>query len=203
MNLYYLIVMAVKFIIVFAIAYIVLFAYHRFHKADMASSAIRFSIMVVLVSGLICDTTIAISDKFKETKVEETSSIESLYAIKDYSETTESISGNFLYIHGESDTYLSVRYVSGDNENGYSIKSLNVESDNVKFIESDEDPQLEVIERTSFYRYNPPWYIKQFSFITGITNCFDWENLKNSTETIYKFTVPKGTIVYEYNIDLE
>lgn len=198
----------IHFIIIWIVLFLLFLLYDKiFDEIDVnqrLKDTTWVSFIIVLIVGLICDL---IGTFYQEEKYEEISQVESLYAIRDSSETTGSIHGGFLFVagsfYGETNTELTVRYVSGDNENGYKIQSLNAESNNITFVESNEDPKLEIVEHRHMVRSDPPTIIKDFSFLSQLTKEFTWYNNEYNNYTTYRFIVPEGTIVYDYNIDLE
>ena len=207
------IVFIIHFIILSIIFFVLFIIYDKYKHnnsvydiSERIWDGIKASFAILLVVGLILDLVGDI--KYFEEKTEEEITTESLYAIKDSSEINGSFSGGFLLIggalSGEIDTELNVRYVSGNNEDGYRIKSLSIESDDISFIESNEqDPQLQITEHRVYERYNMPCLMKDFTLFINIFGMDKWKENSDRNYTTYKFIVPEGTIVYDYEIDLE
>lgn len=207
------IIFIIHFIVLGIIFFVLFIVYNKYEHNDFFYDvseriwdSIKASFMILFAVGLILDF---VGDmKYFEEKSEEEIKIESIYAIKDSSGINGSLSGEFLLIggslSGEIDTELNIRYVSGNNEDGYKIKSLSIESDDISFIESNEqDPQLQIIEHTVYERYNMPCLMKDFTLFINIFGKDKWVENSEKNYTTYKFIVPEGTIIYDYEIDLE
>lgn len=163
--------------------------------------ALIFSFVTISIIGCIVDGFIyAINYNKLRDYARSESEITYIYAMKDVDTLKIDGYSNFLSIHIDSESQLIVMYVIENDVGGYQIKTLSTNQDNVEYFETNEyDPQL--IKITFYQDHN---YSSGNGLVDSFGLIYNMFDLEDEVAKIkYQFIVPEGSIISDFDIDLE